>query len=234
MVKPICAAVPVYIIDLDNEREFAELISRYAQCSSPASEKIGLISELEEWIQERNANQLPVALGLPDARGCKTFAVVTAYSDEPQVALAGSIRSIEEILEIESGDNTKDNNNEGSGCAVSLRARLTAIREQASQGRKPSLSYADVQIDRETLTVSAEGVELRLTPAEFRLMQAFVHNPGRVFSRDQLLTVASGGGAEVSDRSIDSHIKNLRKKLLGCAKTCVRIRTVYGVGYKLE
>jgi len=229
MLKPMCAAVPVYIVDLDNEREFAELISLYLQCGHSVPEKIGSIRALEEWIREKNTNQLPVALVLPDARGCKTFTIVTAYSDEPQVILAGSIQDIEDMLEIRA-----DDYDEHSGCAAHLETRLKVIREKASQGRRRSLSYADIEIDGESLTASVEGVELRLTPAEFRLMQAFVHNPGRVFTRDQLLTVASGGSPEVSDRSIDSHIKNLRKKLLACSKTRVRIRAVYGVGYKLE
>ena len=230
MMKLTCTSIPVVIIDLENEREFAELISLFTHCGSPASEKIGLIDELEEWIRERDPNRLPMAFCMPDTRGCKTFTVVTAYSDEPQVLLAGSIRDIEDLLEIGS-DSRFDRR---AACAGSLKARLTAIGERASRSRKRSVSYADIEINSDSLTGLFKGVDLRLTPAEFRLMRVFVHNPSRVFTRDQLLTVASGGGTEVSDRSVDSHIKNLRKKLLGCDANGARIHTVYGVGYKLE
>ena len=230
MMKLTCTSIPVVIIDLDNEREFVELINLYMHRGSPASEKIGLISELEEWIQERNPNQLPMAFCLPDTRGCKTFTVITAYSEEPQVLLAGSIRDIEDLLEIGSD---KENDSR-SACAGSLKARLTAIGERASRSRKRSVSYADIEIDSNSIAALFKGTDLRLTPAEFRLMRVFVHNPSRVFTRDQLLTVASGGGTEVSDRSVDSHIKNLRKKLLDCAGNGARIHTVYGIGYKLE
>ena len=230
MTKPTCTSIPVVIIDLDNGREFAELISLYMQQGGPASEKIGLIGELEEWIQERNPNLLPMAFCLPDTRGCKTFTVITAYSDEPQVLLAGSVRDIEDLLEIEA-DRGGDRRSAYMG---SLQARLTAIGERASRGRKRSVSYADVEIDSDSLKALFKGIDLKLTPAEFRLMRVFVNNPSRVFTRDQLLSVASGSETDVSDRSVDSHIKNLRKKLTGCAETGVWIHTVYGVGYKLE
>ncbi len=230
MTKPTCTSIPAVIIDLDNEWEFAELVSLYIQCGTAASEKIGLVGELEEWIQERNPNQLPMAFCLPDTRGCKTYSVITAYSDEPQVLLAGSIRDIEDLL----GIKADKRNERRSACRGSLKARLTAIGERASRSRKRSVIYADIEIDSDSLTARFKGIDLRLTPAEFRLMRVFANNPSRVFTRDQLLTVASGGGTEVSDRSIDSHIKNLRKKLLGRAGAGVRLHTVYGVGYKLE
>lgn len=230
VVKPGCASIPVLIVDLDDERHVVEVVRLYGSRSRSVSEKIGSIGELEEWLQKNNPEQLPVALCLPDTNGCKSFIAVTAYSDEPRVFLSGSIRDMEHLLGI-GADERCDAYAVNTG---SLRARLTAIREKTSQSRKRSIRYADITIDGASLTASAGGVDLVLTPAEFRLLRILVSNPNKVFTREQLLTATCGDVAEVSDRSVDAHIKNLRKKLRGSSRSRVQIRAVYGVGYKLE
>lgn len=230
VMKPACTSIPVVIVDLDDEREFAELVSLYVQRNRPASEKIGSIGALEEWIQKSDPDQLPVAFCFPDTRGCKTFTAITAYSDEPRVFLSGSIRDMEYLLGI-GADERYDLRRVSKD---SLRARLTAIGEKASRSRKRRVSYAGIELDCDSLKASANGIDLGLTPTEFQLMRLFVNNPKKVFTRDRLLTVTAGDRAEISDRSVDAHIKNLRKKLLGAVGRSVEILTVYGVGYRLE
>jgi len=75
------------------------------------------------------------------------------------------------------------------------------------------------------------GQRLELTRKEFQLLAALVRRPGRVFSRAQLLDLAYGDDDEVYDRTIDSHIKNLRRKIAACPGGDELIRSVYGVGY---
>ncbi len=223
-------AIPVVIIDLDDERDFEKLVSEFLQCNGCASDKIGSISALEEWIQECDAGQLPIAFCMPESRGCKAFTAITAYSNEPVVFLSGSIRDIERLLEIgasKRGDPTP-------ASMGSIRDRLVAIKEKASQSREGQLSYAGVVLDSDARAASANGIELRLSPSEFELMRLFAKNPKTVFTRDQLLTAIAGDRAEVSDRSVDAHIKNLRRKLRNAGAHSVQIVTVYGVGYKLN
>ncbi len=229
-MKPVGTTIPVVIIDLDDEREFDQLVSEYLQRNGLASEKIGSISALDEWIQKRDADQLPIAFCMPESQGCKTFTAITAYSDEPVVFLSGSIREIERLLGIgmnESSDLTPVSMD-------SLQDRLMAIRERALQRRKGKVSYAGIVLDSDARAASANGIELRLSPAEFQLMCLFANNPQKVFTRDRLLTATAGDRAEVSDRSVDAHIKNLRKKLRNAGLKNVEILTVYGVGYKLK
>lgn len=218
------------IVDLDDERGLVETVALYTSRGRPTSEKIGSISELEEWIREHKPDYLPIAICLPDSEGCKAFVLVTAYPNDLQVCLSGSIRDIEHLLGIgANGRGDADSLNTDSLCA-----RLGAIRERASQDRKRTMRYADVEIDNASLTASARGSDLALTPAEFRLLRILVSNPNKVFTRDQLLTATCRDIVEVSDRSVDTHVTNLRKKLRGSAGSDVRIRAVYGVGYKLE
>lgn len=177
---------------------------------------------------ERETTNLPVDACLPEKEGCKTFTVLTPYADEPHVMITGSVTDIERLLGICSV--------EGRTCDLenTLHARLTSIKDRAALGSGTLLRYADVEVHPDTLMAKANGVDLWLTPAELRLLRLFVRYPKRVLTRDQLLSASSRGSSDASDRSVDAHIKNLRKKLNGRASSEVCIHTVYGIGYRLE
>ena len=83
-------------------------------------------------------------------------------------------------------------------------------------------------------TSGLHGNPLDLTPVEFRLLSIMQAHPGRVFSRDQLLNAIYDDHRIVTDRTIDSHIKNLRKKMQALSTDEDMIRSIYGVGYKLQ
>ncbi len=78
------------------------------------------------------------------------------------------------------------------------------------------------------------GQALALTPTEFELLAALLRRPGVVFSRAQLLDIARGEALETGDRTVDSHVKNLRRKIASLAPDVEIIHSVYGVGYRLE
>ena len=96
------------------------------------------------------------------------------------------------------------------------------------------LSYRSMtlQPDKYLCLITDERVDL--TPVEFRLLQTMVSQPGRVFSRDNLMEASYPDGRVVSDRTVDSHVKNLRKKVLAVSGAEDLIHSVYGVGYKVE
>ncbi len=84
------------------------------------------------------------------------------------------------------------------------------------------------------MVASVEGHPLELTPVEFRLLQTLASQPGRIFSRTQLMDNLYEDNRIVTDRTVDSHVKNLRKKIGECGANPEVIRSVYGVGYKFE
>ena len=83
-------------------------------------------------------------------------------------------------------------------------------------------------------SVLVDGDETKLTPTEFRILWVLLSEPGRVFSRNQLMDRIYDDHRVVSDRTIDSHIKKLRRKLTGLAADKELIQSVYGMGYKYE
>ena len=90
------------------------------------------------------------------------------------------------------------------------------------------------QLDDTSLRIAWRGHWLPLTPVEFRILRRLLAHPGRVFSRAQLLDVIHDDLRDVSDRAIDSHIKNLRRKIMAVEPGCDPVSAVYGLGYRFE
>jgi two-component system response regulator BaeR len=111
--------------------------------------------------------------------------------------------------------------------AVLRRARHTG--DIASAPASPAFV-----IDAEARQARVAGKRLDLTPKEFLLLQVLAEKPGRVFSRGQLLDAVYEDNLEVSDRAVDSHMKNLRKKLAQALPGSEPIRSIYGVGFVFE
>ena len=118
-----------------------------------------------------------------------------------------------------------------------LVARVRAVlRRTAEEGRgagRESLGFRDLVLRSSSHTVKLRGREVSLTPTEFRLLEIFMREPGRLFTRSQLVDKALGYDYEGLDRTIDVHILNLRRKIEPDARRPKYIRTVYGAGYKL-
>lgn len=110
--------------------------------------------------------------------------------------------------------------------------RIKAVQRRAEGGNDPVdvVEYLNVRIDRVRHRAYADGQELDLTPTEFKLLECLLRQPGRAFTRHQLMDAAIGEGAIVLERTIDVHIKTLRRKL-GAGNL---IETVRGIGYRFR
>jgi DNA-binding response OmpR family regulator len=111
------------------------------------------------------------------------------------------------------------------------RVRALLRRRDGTNGNANVLVSQGVLLDRERHRVTVEDTPLDLTPSEFGLMEALIRQPGRVFSRSELIDAALGGDSLVLERTIDVHIRSLRKKL---AEHAALVETVRGVGYRFR
>lgn len=114
-------------------------------------------------------------------------------------------------------------------------ARVNAILRRSTQSSATEnaklINYRDIALDTERYCCFVNGSEVELTAVEFRLLHALVTRPKRILTRDFLMDVCYDDGRIINERTIDSHMRNLRKKL---AQTEASIETVYSVGYKFE
>ena len=96
------------------------------------------------------------------------------------------------------------------------------------------MSYRNLILCPHSFRCEVEGQPVKLTPVEFRMLQAMITHPGHVLSRDLLMDRSYTDGRIVSYRTIDSHVKNLRRKLISAGTGHSFLHSVYGIGYKLE
>ncbi len=115
-----------------------------------------------------------------------------------------------------------------------VRAVLRRSRAALDMGRDSSREVCPLRADPETRRAEADGRAIDLTRVEFDLLATLLENPGRVYTRAQLIDRVWGDGYAISDRTVDSHIKSLRRKLSDVGADPGLVETVRGVGYRIR
>ena len=173
-------------------------------------------------------------IGLPDIDGFEVCRLIRMFSDAPVIFLTSRGDEINRVVGLEIGG---DDYVVKPFSTRELLARIKAVRrrnpggttaQEGSRGRV--FSYGPIEIDAEKFRVRCAGAEVPLTRQEFKLLELLAGHPGRVFTREQVLDQAWGDGGLVSDRTIDVHIKTLRKKFADFDF----IETVRGIGYRAK
>lgn len=116
---------------------------------------------------------------------------------------------------------------------VVARAKAILRRTKRATVKSESIRMGDVVIDLEQYQVTKGGQAIELTPTEFKILELLAANPGRVFSRLQIVEQIQGYSFEGYERTVDAHVKNLRRKIEDNPKEPVYVQTVYGVGYRM-
>lgn len=171
-------------------------------------------------------------IGMPELDGLDVCRQIRRSSDVPILFLSARDEEVDRIIGLEIGG---DDYVSKPFSPRELVARVKAILKRAA-GPLPLLTEPIVRgplrLDRAGHTVSWNGKAIALTALEFAVMASVLGRPEMVFSREQLMVAAYGGDIHVSERTIDSHVRNLRAKFAaaGCASV---ITTVHGVGFKL-
>lgn len=186
---------------------------------------------LQALVQVRAAPPAAVILDLmlPGLDGMAVCRQIRPFSDVPILMLTARIDEIDRLLGLETGA-------DDYVCKpFSPREVLARVRAQLrrAEGRLVPRQQAWA-VDDDGLRIAWRGQWLPLTPLEFRMLRLLLSRPGRTFARAQLLDSLRGDRPDVSDRAIDSHIKNLRKKIDQVDPGCNCVTSVYGVGYRFD
>jgi len=173
-------------------------------------------------------------LNLPGMDGIEVFRTVRTFSDIPVIMLTARDDEVDKIVGLQIG---ADDYVTKPFSPRELSARVAAVLRRYTEGTRPAgrLISGDLLVDFERHEVKYKNEVVGLTAAEFKLFTVMARNPGRVFTRLQLMDSAFGETYEGYDRTIDAHIKNIRQKLSKMGGDADNpVITVRGVGYKLE
>ncbi len=170
-------------------------------------------------------------LMLPEMDGREVCRILRRESDVPIIMLTARSEEADQLVGLELG---ADDYITKPFSPRTLVARVRAVLRRAQGHIKPQtiISVGDLEIDLDGHRIRLKGETIHLTPNEFRLLAIFARHPGQLFTREQLVDQMHGISLESFDRSIDSHIKNLRRKLKDDQSQPVYITTVYGEGYR--
>jgi two-component system, OmpR family, response regulator len=183
---------------------------------------------------DRNVHDLIVLdIGMPEMDGLEVCREIRKSADTPILFLSARDEEIDRILGLEiGGDDYVTKPFSPRELVARVNAILRRARGTPSPAATKAMSHGGLAIDPDARTATFDGAPVSLTALEFSILRTLLARPGFVFTRELILDAAYAGNIHVADRTIDSHIRNIRAKMAaaGCDSA---IETVHGVGFKL-
>jgi two-component system response regulator BaeR len=217
------------ILIAEDEARIASVLADYLRASALQARIVERGDLVIEQIQQWQPQLLLLDLNLPVIDGLTLCRKIRSDSSLPIIMVTARVDEVDRLLGLELG---ADDYICKPFSPREVVARVQAVLRRSSPG--PASSTRALRLDRDGRSATLLGQPLNLTEIEYRLLELMSNRPGRVWSRAQLLDQAYSDYREISDRAIDSHIKNLRRKLEAIAPQTRWIHSVYGVGYRFE
>jgi two-component system response regulator BaeR len=222
---------PARVLVVEDEPKLAALLADYLRAAGHEPECVADGRDaLQAWTERRHDLVL-LDLMLPGLDGlslCRQLRTLTAV---PIVMLTARADEADRLAGLELG--ADDYIPKTPFSPREVMARVKAVLRRSRAAPQPRAAAA-LHIDEAGWRASWMGEVMDLTPNEFRLLRALAAQPGRVYPRSQLLELLQGDTRAATERAVDSHVKNLRRKLEQAGAGSERIRSVYGVGYCYE
>jgi two-component system, OmpR family, response regulator BaeR len=216
------------ILIVEDEGDLSSVMADYVTAAGYAAQVIADGREALASVQRAIPDLIVLDIMLPSLDGLALCRAVREFSEVPIIMVTARVQEIDRLLGLETG---ADDYLCKPFSPRELVARIKAILRRS---RKPDDEARQVEVDEAARSVRIRAQLLDLTPTEYSLLAAMVKRPGTIFSRAQLLDLASRDNLDVTDRAIDSHIKNLRRKLAAVLPDAEVIHSVYGLGYRFE
>ena len=217
------------VLIIEDELKLASLLQDYLKQAnlSPVCLTNGL--EAIPWLKKNHADLILLDLMLPGLDGIEICKGVRAFANVPIIMLTARVEEIDRVLGLELGADDyickPFSPREVVARVKAVLRRTTLTLQHKTDG---------LVLDEPCYKAILDGCDLELTAVEFKLLNFLAANPGRIATRDQLMERIYPDQRVVNDRTIDSHIKKLRKKIAEVSPDQEIVHSVYGVGYKFE
>jgi DNA-binding response OmpR family regulator len=226
------------ILVVDDDPKIVRLVRSYLEQARFAVETAADGESALHQIRALHPDLVVLDLMLPGRDGLdvtRTVRGIPELAHTPILMLTARVDDIDRILGLEMGADdyvTKPFN--PREVVARIKAILRRSRPLAEEGAADVLHVGSLTLDVQSHRISKEGAPIELTPSEFDILQLFMQHPGQAFSRTQIIEQGLGYEYAGLERTVDSHIKNLRRKLEEDPKEPRLIETVFGVGYRLN
>ncbi len=218
------------ILIVEDDAKIADMLANYLHMHGFATELCGDGQDAVTRIRQQAPALVVLDLMLPGLDGLAVCTEVRTFSTVPIMMVTARVDEIDRLLGLDTG---ADDYVCKPFSPREVVARIKALLRR-SEGALAKSVPAVFAVDEARQQINWRGQPLPLTPVEFRLMRQLMSHPGQVFARARLLDTLHEDQRDVSDRAIDSHIKNLRRKLEQAGTGEAGISSVYGVGYRFD
>ena len=222
---------PACILIVEDEAKLAALLGDYLTASGYRTMTIDNGLKVVDAVRNESPDLVLLDLMLPGQDGLEVCRALRAFSDVPIVMTTARVEEVDRLIGLDAG---ADDYICKPYSPREVVARVKAILRRQRRNDTGTPAKTALVLDETTMRASLHGGDLDLTQIEWRLLKTLSAAPGRVYSRDHLLDKLYDDGRAVTDRTIDSHIRNLRRKLEAAAPGKNLIRSVYGAGYSYE
>lgn len=221
----------VHVLIVEDEPKIAALLAEYFGQAGWRASRLDSGAHVAAWVREHAPDVIVLDVMLPVRDGFEVCREVRASSNVPILMLTARVEEIDRLLGLDLGADDYICK-PFSPREVVARVRAVLRRTATVTADEPPSRQSSITFDDDAFEVRCGGQSLGLTRVEYRLLRKLLERPGRVLSRTQLLDVLYADYRIVNDRTVDSHVKNLRRKLQ--AHAVDGITSVYGVGYRFE
>jgi len=216
------------LLIVEDEMKLANLLVDYFTLAQFEPHCIHDGVEVIDWVKLNQPVAILLDIMLPNKDGIQLCKELRQFTEVPILMVTAKVEEIDRLLGLELGADDYI-------CKpFSPREVVARVKAVLRRSQKNNMDSTIIQLDEERYQVTYQTKRLDLTAVEFQLLKPMIKEPGRVFTREQLMGNMYDDNRIVSDRTIDSHIKKLRKKLDTLNGEQDWIHSVYGVGYKLN
>ena len=220
-----------HVLIVEDEKKLADVLIAYLNQNQFKVTHFESGSDVVDWVKTNQPNIILLDLMLPDVNGKDLCKEIRQFSMVPIIMVTAMIDEIDRLIGLELG---ADDYVCKPFSPKEVVARVKAVLRRSEGDLNHGEMYDAFEVNDQTYSIKLHKDRLDLTPVEFRLLKMFLQSPGRVFNRDQILNNIFEDGRIVLDRTVDTHVKNLRHKLKTASPEHDYIRSVYGIGYSFE
>ncbi|AOT10764.1 response regulator [Pseudoalteromonas luteoviolacea] len=218
-----------HILIVEDDFDIAEQVMLFFKASGFEITHIADGAEVVSWVRQNSPDAILMDIMLPNQDGVECMRQIREFSMVPIVMLTAKVSESDRLKGLEFG---ADDYVCKPFSAAELVMRIKAILRRCSAPQ--AADTPNIEVNESQLLVSLKGQSLSLTKVEFDVFAMLYNAPNRVFSRQQILDHIQPDNFDISDRVIDSHIKNIRKKIKNIEISPKIVESVYGAGYRFN
>jgi len=219
------------VLIVEDEKKLANILIEYLNKDGFQTKHISTGSQVIPWVRKHDPNLILLDLMLPEMNGKEICQEIRTFSSLPIIMVTAMVEEIDRLIGLELG---ADDYICKPFSPKEVTARVKAVLRRSDPDYIKNSQSKGFQVNPDQYSITLAGQKLDLTPVEFRLLSMFIDYPNRVYNRDQILNKVFDDGRIVLDRTVDTHIKNLRQKLKAINPESDYIRSIYGIGYSFE